>query len=471
MPYKDLQDFISTLQNKKEIKVIEKSVDPILEVAEITTRICKRHGPALLFKNLQGHNFPILTNSFGSINRMALALEISNFDQLSERIAIFLEQDKQQTVNNTKSAPVIVQRAQCHDITLYGDKVDLSIIPALKCWPRDAGPAITLPVVFTKDPLTGNRNAGMYRMQIYGKNLTGMHWQPNTGGAKHYKIAGRLGQSLEVAVAIGPDPAMTYAATAPLPDDIDEVLFAGFLRNAPVELVKCKTVDLEVPASSQIVLEGYVKPGERQTEGPFGNHTGYYSPAEEYPVFHITCMTMRKDAVYHATVVGPPPQEDCFLAKASERLFLALLKKEIPEIVDINLPIEGIFNNLAFISIEKRYPGHAKEVIMTLWNLGSMMLRKIICIFDKEVNVQNLSEILWKLGNNIDPKRDIVFAYGPVDPLNPASSHQGYGSKMGIDCTRKSKAEGLERAWPETMKMSQKVKKRIDQLWSRLGMD
>jgi len=364
----------------------------------------------------------------------------------------------------------MVQKARCQEVVFKEDEVDLTHLPVLHCWPQDGGPFITLPVIFTKHPETGIRNVGMYRMQVFDQKTTGMHWHTHKGGAHHYRIAERMGKRLEVAVAIGPDPAMTYAATAPLPDDVDEVVFAGFLREAPVELVKCKTVDLEVPASSQIVLEGYVEPGERRIEGPFGDHTGYYSLADEYPVFHVTCMTMRKDAIYPSTIVGQPPQEDCYMAKATERLFLPLIKKTLPEIVDMNLPLEGVFHNLAFISIDKRYPGHARKVMHALWGLGQMMFCKIICIFDKEVDVQDLSQVLWRLGNNIDPRRDIVFSDGPVDALDHASPLPHYGSKMGIDCTRKWPSEGFTRDWPDVIEMSPEVKEKIDKLWPRLNI-
>ena len=480
MPYKDLQEFIKCLENHDQIKRINEPVSHLLEIAEFTQRVSRRQGPALIFKNIPGHHLPVITNTFGSPQRIALALDTSDLDQLGEDVAKFIETKtpnspsqkipesiRQRIANST---PTTVTNAPCQELTFYDDEIDLYAIPILKCWPEDGGQAITLPVVLTKNPESGERNVGMYRMQIYDKKTTGMHWRPNTGGAKHFQIAERLGKDLEVAVAIGPEPALTYAATAPLPYNIDEILFAGFLRRAPIELVKCKTIDMEVPASSQIILEGYVRCGSRRLEGPFGNHTGYYSPAEEYPVFHVTCLTMRKDAIYPATVVGQPPQEDCFWAKATERLFLPILKKTFPEIVDINMPVEGIFNNMAFISIRKKYPGHAKEVINALWNTEWMMLRKIICIFDEDVNVQCLSEVIWRLGNNIDPKRDIIFVDGPVDSLNPASPVPSYGSKMGIDCTRKDRKEGLKRTWPPTMKMEQEVEKKVDRLLSRLGL-
>jgi 4-hydroxy-3-polyprenylbenzoate decarboxylase len=324
--------------------------------------------------------------------------------------------------------------------------------------------------VFTHHPDTGKRNVGMYRLQVYDRSTTGMHWHRHKGGAQHYRVAEAKGRRLPVAVAIGPDPAVTYAATAPLPEDIDEIIFAGFLRQEPVEMVPCVSAPLMVPASSQIVLEGYVEPGERRIEGPFGDHTGYYSLADEYPVFHVTTLTRRRQAVYPATIVGRPPMEDCFMAKATERLFLPLIKKTLPEIVDLNLPVEGVFHNLAFVAIDKRYPGHAHKVMHALWGLGQMMFTKIILVFDKEVDVQDLSQVLWRLGNNVDPRRDAVFVDGPVDALDHASPLPHFGSKMGIDCTRKWPEEGFTRDWPEVIDMDPEVKRKVDELWPKLGL-
>ncbi len=482
MAYKDLQDFVKHLEKLGELARIKEPVSPELEITEITDRVCKLYGPALFFENVKGYKMPVLMNAFGSFKRMSLALEVPNLDSLGEEILDFIEAEAPDTLikklkiipkikRMANAMPKMVKKAPCQEVILKGEDVDLGLLPVLKCWPDDGGPFITLPVVFTRHPETGVRNVGMYRMQVFDKRTTGMHWHTHKGGAHHYRVSERLNRPLEVAVAIGPDPAMTYAATAPLPDDIDEVLFAGFLREAPVELVKCITVDLEVPASSQIVLEGYVKPGERRIEGPFGDHTGYYSLEDEYPVFHVTCITMRKDPIYPATIVGQPPQEDCYMAKATERLFLPMIKKTLPEIVDMNLPMEGVFHNLAFVSIDKRYPGHARKVMNALWGLGQMMFCKIICIFDKEVDVQDLGQVLWRLGNNVDPRRDIVFTDGPVDALDHAAPLPHYGSKMGIDCTRKWKEEGFERNWPDTIEMSEDVKKKIDEIWPRLGLD
>jgi len=481
MAYNDLQDFIKELEAQGELRRIKEPVSPVLEITEITDRVCKRYGPALLFENVSGYDMPVLTNAFGSLKRMSMALEIESFDSVSKEVLSFLEMEAPNTIFKklkmipklkrlSSSFPRIVKRAPCHKLVFKGDEVDITRLPALHCWPMDGGRFITLPLVFTRHPETGIRNVGMYRIQVFDRNTAGMHWHTHKGGAHHYRVAERLGKSLEVAVAIGPDPAMTYAATAPLPEDMDEVVFAGFLREEPVELVKCLTVNLEIPASSQIVLEGFVDPGERKTEGPFGDHTGYYSLADEYPVFHVTCMTLRKGAVYPATIVGMPPQEDCYMAKATERLFLPLIKKTLPEIIDMNLPMEGVFHNLAFISIDKRYPGHARKVAHALWGLGQMMFSKIICIFDKEVDVQNISHVLWRLGNNVDPRRDILFTDGPVDALDHAAPLPHFGSKMVIDCTRKWPEEGFTRKWPDIIEMDPAVRKKIDKIWSKLGI-
>ncbi len=479
MAYRDLNEFISDLEKKGELLHIKEPVSPYLEITEITDRVCKEHGPALLFENVRGYNIPVLTNAFGSYRRMCLALGVNRLEEIGEEIDNFFQAEapdslikKLKLIPKLKRLsnvfPKLVKKAPCQEVVLMDKDVDLGKFPILHCWPKDGGPFITLPLVFTKHPITGVRNVGMYRLQVYDKNTTGMHWHPHKGGAQHYRVSERLGKRLEVAVAIGPDPATTYAATAPLPEDMDEILFSGFIRNEPVEMVKCITIDHEVPAHSQIILEGYVEPYERRLEGPFGDHTGYYSLPDEYPVFHITCITHRKDLIYPATIVGRPPMEDCYMAKATERIFLPLIKKQLPEIVDINLPIEGVFHNLALVSIDKRYPGHAKKVMHALWGLGQMMFTKIIIVFDKEVDVQNISEALWRLGNNIDPKRDIVFSEGPVDALDHAAPQPLFGSKMGIDATRKWKEEGFKRQWPDVIEMDKEIKEKIDHLWKKL---
>ncbi|MBM4284716.1 MAG: menaquinone biosynthesis decarboxylase [Deltaproteobacteria bacterium] len=481
MGYDSLQHFVKVLEKQGELQRIQAPVSPHLEITEITDRVCKRGGPALLFENVPGFDMPVLMNAFGSLRRMCLALEVGSLEDIAAEILSFLEAEAPDTlIKKLKMLPKLarlanifprkVSHAPCQEVILRGEEVDLTKIPVLTCWPGDGGPFLTLPAVITHHPETGRRNVGMYRLQVYDRNTTGMHWHRHKGGAQHYRVAEARRERLPAAVAVGPDPAVTYAATAPLPEDLDEMIFAGFLRQAPVDLVPCVSAPLFVPANSQIVLEGYLEPGERRVEGPFGDHTGYYSLADEYPVFHVTTLTRRREAVYPATIVGRPPMEDCFMAKATERIFLPLIKKTLPEIVDMNLPVEGVFHNLAFISIDKRYPGHARKVMHALWGLGQMMFCKIIVIYDKEVDVQDLGHVLWRLGNNIDPRRDVVFVDGPVDALDHASPLPHYGSKMGIDATRKWPEEGFTREWPEVIEMDQEVVRKIDALWPQLGL-
>ncbi len=385
-----------------------------------------------------------------------------------------------------------------------GDEVDLGRIPVLQCWPLDGGRFITLPVVFTRDPRTGVRNAGMYRLQVYDVNTTGMHWHLHKDAAEHYRsiereAAGTAADGgtppgagttaagatatpssgghpspsvrLEVAVAIGTDPAVTYAATAPLPGIVDEMMFAGFLRGEPVEMVKCLTVDLEVPADAEIVLEGYVDPGERRTEGPFGDHTGYYSLADEYPVFHVTAMTTRRDPVYSTTIVGIPPMEDAYIAKATERLFLPLLRLTLPEVVDMDLPEAGVAHNCAILSLRKAYPMHARKVMHAVWGTGQMQFTKCVIVVDEDVDVHDYSEVAWRAFNNVDPRRDIIVTEGPLDALDHSSPTAFWGAKMGIDATRKWPNEGHPRPWPPDIAMSPDIVARVDALWPQLGLD
>jgi len=481
MGYKSLQHFVEVLEKQGELVRIKEPVSPYLEITEITDRVSKKFGPALLFENVPGYDMPVLMNAFGSMRRMCLALEVNNLEEIASEIMSFLEAEAPDTlIKKLKLLPKLarlgnifpktVSRAPCQEVILRDEEVDLTRVPVLTCWPQDGGPFITLPLVITHHPETGKRNVGIYRLQVFDKQTTGMHWHRHKGGAWHYRVAEQRGERLPVAVAIGADPATIYAATAPLPEDLDEIIFAGFLRQGPVDMVPCVSVPLMVPASSQMVLEGYVEPGERRVEGPFGDHTGYYSLPDDYPVFHVTTMTQRRQPIYPATIVGQPPMEDCFMAKATERIFLPLIQKTLPEIVDLNLPVEGVFHNLAFVSIDKRYPGHARKVMYALWGLGQMMFTKMILIFDKEVNVQDLSQVLWRLGNNVDPRRDVVFVDGPVDALDHASPLPHYGSKMGVDCTRKWPEEGFTRDWPPVIDMDPETKKKVDELWPKLGL-
>lgn len=480
MAYKDLREFISKLEQVGELKRVTQEVDPVYEITEITDRVCKQHGPALLFEKVKGNSLPLVINLFGSDERMRLALEVESLDEMARRIDTLLEpQIPSSFLEKLKSLPKlnellsfsskIVKDGPCKELIIK-DNPSLSKFPILKCWPQDGGKFITLPLVFTKDPETKRRNVGIYRMQVFDEKTTGMHWHPHKDGSKHYEKYERLKLRMEVAVALGSDPATIYAASAPLPYGIDEMVFSGFIRREPVEMVRCQMIDLEVPANSEIILEGYVEPHQRRLEGPFGDHTGFYSLPREFPVFHIICITHRKDAIYPATIVGRPPMEDCYLAKATERIFLPVIRRLIPEIVDINFPMEGVFHNCAIISINKSYPGQARKVVHGLWGLGQFMFTKVIIVVESDVNIQDISELSWKVFNNIDPKRDTFFQEGPVDILDHASPYFGYGSKIGIDATRKTKDEGATRPWPDELKMDKKIKELIDKNWAGYGI-
>jgi 4-hydroxy-3-polyprenylbenzoate decarboxylase len=364
--------------------------------------------------------------------------------------------------------PKVVKEGACQEVVLQGDEVDLGRIPVLTCWPLDAGPFITLPLVFTRDPVSGRRNAGMYRLQVFDRRTTGMHWHLHKDAAEQFRAA--AGVRFPVAVAIGTDPAVTYAATAPLPRMLDEMLLAGFLRERAVEMVKCRTVDLEVPAHAEIVLEGYVDPAERRREGPFGDHTGYYSLPDDYPVFHVTAMTHRSNPIYAATVVGAPPQEDAYIGKATERLFLPLLQMQLPEVVDMDLPVEGVFHNCAILAIKKAYPLHARKVMHAVWGMGQMQFTKTVVVVDEGVDVHDHAEVAWRAFNNVDPRRDVVVTEGPLDVLDHSSPTPNWGAKMGVDATRKRPDEGHPRQWPPDIIMSPEVVSRVDELWPSLGI-
>jgi 4-hydroxy-3-polyprenylbenzoate decarboxylase len=480
LAYKDLGHYIATLEKRGELVRVKEEVSPHLEAAEIADRLIKKGGPAVLFENVKGAKFSLAMNLFGTFERMCLSLGVDSFKEIAERIKEVIEPEipsglveKLKMLPKLKRladfVPKVVKDGPVKEVVLHEKEVDLSELPVVTTWPGDGGPFITLPLVFTHDPETKMRNVGMYRMHVYDGRTTGMHWHVHKHGAKHYRDHTAKERRMPVAVALGSDPATIYASTAPLPDDTDEMVFAGFLRNAPVELVKCETSDLQVPANAEFIIEGYVDPEERRIEGPFGDHTGYYSLADEYPVFHVTCMTRRKNPVYPATIVGKPPMEDCYIGKATERIFLPLLQKIVPEVVDMNLPVEGIFHNFAFLSIDKRYPGQARKVASAIWGLGLLMFTKFVVIFDTEVNVQDLKEVLWRIGNNVDPERDTFTVKGPVDALDHASPIPHYGSKMGIDATRKWKEEGHEREWPEVIEMSSEIIDLVTTKWGKYG--
>jgi len=480
--YSDLGDFIRKLDEKGELKRIAIEVDPVLEIAEFADRAVKGGGPALLFERPTGYTIPVLINSYASMRRMELALEVDSIEEIAGRIAEYLEMRMPEgLIGKLKMLPKlaemgaffpkIVSKGACQEIVKH-EGFSLLDYPVLQCWPEDGGRFITLPMVFSKNPETGKRNCGVYRMQVYDEHTAGMHWQTHKQGAEHYRrmLAQSGKDRMEVAVAIGSDPATMYSGILPLPPDLDEMLMAGFLRSSPVEMVKCQTCDLEVPANAEIVLEGYVKLGELRAEGPFGDHTGFYSLADEYPVFHVTCITQRKAPVYATTIVGPPPMEDYYMGKAVERIFLPLMRLQLPEIRDISMPAEGIFHNLMLVSMRKSYPGHARKVMSAIWGLGQAMFTKCIVVVDEDVDVQNVREVAWKALNHIDPERDIQFTLGPVDSLDHASRMPNYGSKMGIDATRKWPGEGFSRPWPGEIRMSREVKQRVDELWKRAGL-
>lgn len=550
MAYTDLREWIAALDRAGELQRVRAEVDPVLEITEITDRVSKgaakkygsAGGPALLFENVKGANgIPVLINQFGSEKRMKMALEVDELDEVAERIRQLLNMKSPEGfIEKLKMLPMLadmgkffpktVSNGPCKEVIL---KKDFSLLdfPVLQCWPQDGGRFITLPCVITRDPRTGKRNVGMYRVQVYDATTAGMHWQRQKVAAEHYrdmlrmagapagaKTAGEktvgappcassakggseqygvdiaaarravdimarsgggsvLAQgerpegTLEVAVAIGTDPALTFSAIVPAPPEVEEFIIAGFLRQKPVELVKCETVDLEVPANAEIVIEGYVKLDELRTEGPFGDHTGFYSLADEYPVLHVTCITHRKNPVYATTIVGKPPMEDAYMGKTVERIFLPLMKLTLPEIVDINLPVEGVFHNLMIVSIRKSYAGHARKVMNGIWSLGQAMFTKCVVVVDEDVNVQDIGEVVLKVFNNIDPERDIQFTMGPVDSLDHASRLPNFGSKMGIDATRKWPAEGFTRPWPDEILMDEKTKAQVDQRWKELGIE
>ncbi len=481
MAYADLRDFVDALERAGELRRIGVEVDPVLEITEITDRVSKAGGPALLFERVKDSSIPVLINAFGSAARMRLALDVPSVSALAEHLQELLDLRPPQgfldklrllpTLHELSSVfPKVVSTGPCKDV-IHREAPSLAPLPILHCWPGDGGRYITFPLVFTKDPETGTRNCGTYRMQVFDERTTGMHWHIHKGGAAHHRKTRRAAKRIEVGVAIGADPAVCFAGTLPLPEGLDEMMVAGFIRQKPVELVRCETVDVEVPASAEIVLEGYVEPEELRTEGPFGDHTGFYSLADDYPVFHLTCMTHRRTPLYLTTVVGRPPMEDCHMGEAIETLFLPLMKKQLPEIVDFHMPFAGIFHNLALVSIDKQYPGHARKVMHALWGLGQAMVTKVIVVLDRDVNLRDYNEVAWKALNHIDPERDAEFVLGPIETLDHASRLPKYGSKMGIDATRKWPEEGFARPWPDEIVMNQAIRRLVDRRWREYGLE
>lgn len=480
--HRNLREFIGLLIREKELERIHAEVDPRLEITEIYDRIVKKEGPALFFHKVKGSPFPLVINLFGSFRRMNLALGVSDLAEAARRLEDFLEikvpekfSDKLKLLPKlhlmNKITPRMVREAPCQEIIRQEGDL-LSELPILQCWPKDAGRYITLPMVVTKDPGTGKRNVGTYRMQVFDGRTTGMHWQIHKDGTTHHRLFREKGiRRMEVAVALGADPVTMFSAVTPLPYGIDEFVFAGFLRGEAVELVKCKTVDLEVPAQSEFVLEGYVDVEEKRLEGNFGDHTGYYSLAKEFPVFHVECLTRHSNPIYPTTVVGRPPMEDAYLGKAIERLFLPLIHAQFPEIIDINLPVEGVFTNCVLVSIKKSYPQHARKIMHLLWGFGQLMFEKMILVFDHDVNLHDPKEVAWRAFNNVDPKRDMAFTEGPLDELDISASQDLFGSKVGVDCTRKWPEEGMQRPWPEDIVMSDEIKEQVTRRWREYGID
>jgi len=477
--YRDLREFIRVLEEHGELKRVGAEVDAELEITEIADRVVKSGGPALLFERVKGYDIPVLINLFGSRRRMELALDTEDLDATGKEMCRLLQPELPRTffeklkvlpklAQLSSFIPKAVRSGPCKEVIVK--EPDLTRLPVLKCWPGDGGRFITLPLVFTYDPETGRRNVGMYRMQVFDARTAGMHWHIHKDGAAHYRKACARGERLPVAVALGADPATIYAATAPLPQGVDELLLAGFLRREPVALVRCETVEIEVPANAEIVLEGYVDPEEKRLEGPFGDHTGYYSLADYYPVFHVTCITHRRSPIYPATVVGRPVMEDAFIGKATERLFLPLIRLQLPEIVDMNFPVEGVVHNCVVVSIKKSFPGHARKIIHAVWGMGQLSFCKVVIVVDDHVNVQDMSEVWWRVFNNIDPRRDVTLSEGPLDVLDHSSPRFAYGSKMGIDATRKWPGEGHEREWPEEIVMSDEIKALVDRKWKEYGI-
>jgi 4-hydroxy-3-polyprenylbenzoate decarboxylase len=539
LAYHDLRDWIAQLDRAGELKRIREEVDPVLEIAEITDRVSKAGrkggaqgyapgGPALLFERVKGYSgASVLMNQFGSRRRMEMALETASLDDIAARIQTLMDMKSPEgMLGKLKMLPVLAEvgkyfpreiparQAACKEV-VRREGFSVLDFPVLQCWPMDGGRFITLPLVITKDPRHGKRNMGMYRMQVYDGQTTGMHWQRQKVAAEHFRerlrmaavasaagnaaaaridimastaggsmhsagsIAGMptvttadlRGERMEVAVAIGTDPATTFSAIVPAPPEVEEYIIAGFLRQAPVELVQCETVDLQVPAHAEIVLEGYVQLGEMRAEGPFGDHTGFYTLPDDYPVFHITCITHRKNPIYSATIVGKPPMEDAWMGLAVERIFLPLIRLSAPEIVDIHLPPEAVFHNLMIVSIRKSYAGQARKVMSAIWSLGQAMFTKCVIVVDEDCDVHDIADVTLRVANNIDPERDIQFTMGPIDSLDHASRLPNYGSKIGIDATRKWAAEGFDRPWPPMIEMDAATRARVDAIWKKLGLD
>ncbi len=487
MATKNLNEFIASLQERGELTRITELVSPHLEITEITDRVIK--GPseknkALLFENPQGYDIPVLINLFGSAQRMAWALGVNELDDLNLNLSKVVDprlpkgfgemlgrgRELWSVLKSIGIGPKKVKKAPVQEV-VHTENPSLDFLPILHCWPKDGGRFITLPQVITRNPNNGVRNVGMYRLQVIDSQNLLVHWQRHKGGAEHERLAQtHRKESIPAAIVLGGDPASIWSASAPLPPDLDEYLLAGYLRGEPVEFIDCVSQPLEVPAQAEIVIEGYVDPNDHHPEGPFGDHTGYYTPVEPFPVFHVTAITHRENPIYPTTIVGIPPMEDVWMGKATERLFLPLMRLFLPEIVDVNMPGEGVFHNLVLVSIKKRFPGHARKVIFGLWGLALMSLAKAIVVVDDWVDVQNLSQTAWQAMGNVDWTHDVVITNGPVDHLDHASYQHSYGGKIGIDATAKLPEEGYTRSWPEVAHMDPDTKFRVDEIWNKLNI-
>jgi 4-hydroxy-3-polyprenylbenzoate decarboxylase len=494
MAFRDLREFIKHLEQRGELVRVKVQVNPELEITEITDRVSKgaaSQNKALLFEHVAGSEMPVLINAFGSARRMAWALGVDDLDELNRKLAAVIDMRLPQglggalnrandllgVIRSIGLSPTLVNRAPCQQVVHTGNDFSSSILPILKCWPEDGGRYITLPQVITRDPATNTRNVGMYRLQVLeaggnGKTpILAMHWQRHKGGAEHERRARENAKSkIPCAVALGGDPAAMWCSSAPLPPNIDEYLLAGWLRGKPVEFVKCVTQPIAAPANAEIVVEGYVDPNEHQPEGPFGDHTGFYTPVDQFPVMHVTAITHRQDAIYPTTVVGKPPMEDAWMGLATERLFLPLLKLFLAEVVDYHMPAEGAFHNLVIVSIKKRFPGHPHKVMYGIWGLGLLMLAKAIVVVDENVNVHDLREVAWRVLGNVDWKRDVTIVEGPVDQLDHSAVRPSFGGKIGIDATAKGPEDGHPRGWPDEILMSPKIKGLVDRRWKEYGL-
>ena len=487
MKYRDLRDFIDQLEKQGELKRITAEVDPNLEMTEISDRTLRREGPALLFENPKGYDIPVLANLFGTPRRVAMGMGQDDVEALRDigKLLAYLKEPEppkgfrdalakipvfRQVLN---MGPKVVRSAPCQEVVLHGDEVDLEKLPVQTCWPGDVAPLVTWPLVITKGPLKERQNLGIYRQQLLGRNQLIMRWLSHRGGALDYRDwqEKHPGERFPVAVALGADPATILGAVTPVPDSLSEYAFAGLLRGSKTELVKCVTNDLQVPASAEIVLEGYLEPGLEADEGPYGDHTGYYNEVERFPIFTVECMTHRRDPIYHSTYTGRPPDEPAILGVALNEVFVPILQKQFPEIVDFYLPPEGCSYRLAVVTIRKEYPGHAKRVMLGVWSfLRQFMYTKFVIVADDDINARDWKDVIWAMTTRMDPKRDSVFIENtPIDYLDFASPVAGLGSKVGFDATNKWPGE-TQREWGQAIRMSDEVKMRVDEIWDELGI-